>query len=189
MTWTALLPYKPQGERKTRLSSRLSVEERAKLADALFAHVVGVLKQSPHVATTVILSRERPTGWQGDWIEDHGRGLNPELEAARATLGAAPLLILHTDLPLLAKGDVAALITAAQETGCAIAPDRHGTGTNALALADGRAFSFRFGAGSFRLHRTQGGNSVAVVTRPSLGLDVDMPVDLDEAIAQGFAPF
>lgn len=187
MSWTALLPYKPQGERKTRLAARLSPEERARWAAALFAHVVAVLERSAGIGAIAILSRERPAGWRGRWIEDRGRGLNPELEAARVALGGGPLLVLHADLPLLAPEDVAALTAAAEEAGCALAPDRHGAGTNALALGDGRAFAFRFGPDSFRLHRAQGGG-IAVVERPGLGLDVDTPADLDAAVAAGFAP-
>ncbi len=90
----------------------------------------------------------------------------------------APIAVFHADLPRLGAEDVAALLAAGERGGCAIAPDRHGTGTNALAIGDGRAFSFAFGADSFARHRAQAGERFEIVTRPGLALDVDTPDDL-----------
>src|SRR3546814_3537191 len=81
----------------------------------------------------IVLAEEAPADWDGDWMADVGRGLNPELEQARK-LVAGDLIVLHADLPLLTPGDVTALIEAASESGLAIAPDRHRTGTHGLAL-------------------------------------------------------
>ena len=185
MSWTALLPFKPAGERKTRLAGRLSREERALLAETLFGHVTSILGRSAGVSAVCLLARSRPADWPGSWIEDRGRGLNDELAAAREALGRGPLIVLHADLPLLDADDIAALIEAGRD-GCAIAPDRHGSGTNALAIGDGRAFDFRFGRDSFRLHREQDEGRIGVVTRPGLALDIDTPDDLDAALAGGF---
>src|SRR3546814_10010019 len=94
-------------------------------------------------------------------MADGGRGLNPELEQARK-LVAGDLIVLHADLPLLTPGDVTALIEAASESGLAIAPDRHRTGTNGLALKASTRLEFSFGADSFRLHRLQRSDCMVV---------------------------
>jgi 2-phospho-L-lactate guanylyltransferase len=186
VNWTALIPIKPDGERKTRLAGRLGPEERSRLAHALLDRLVGALGSVARIERIVLLSAQPAAAPDIGWIGDEGRGLNPELEEARAALRAPALLVIHADLPLIAADDIAALLTAAEKAGCAIAADRHGGGTNALALADGRTFRFRFGPGSLALHRAEGGRDCRVVERPGLAIDCDTPDDLDCAIAGGF---
>lgn len=187
MIWTALVPLKPSGERKTRLAGRLSSVTRAELGKAMFDHVTAAIGKSPLVGRIVLLSDHPVEGWTGGWHHDQGRGLNTELMAAREAIGAVPLLVIHADLPLVGSADIDALLDAARQAGCAIAPDRHGAGTNALAIHDGRAFDFRFGPDSFALHLAQAGEHCRVVERPGLALDVDTSDDLDAAIAAGFS--
>jgi len=183
--WSALVPLKPPGTRKGRLAERLSPGERERLSRYLFERTVAVLGAVPAIGAVHLLSADRPEGWAADWHRDAGRGLNLELERARAALGAVPLLVIHADLPLLEPEDVAALLEQAEEQGAAIAPDRHGEGTNAVALARAPDFRFAFGPGSYALHRAQAGES-ARVDRPGLALDCDTPDDLDRARAAGF---
>ncbi|HTZ71843.1 MAG TPA: hypothetical protein VMB71_14395, partial [Acetobacteraceae bacterium] len=154
---------------------------RDRLSQVMFAHVTSLLAHQPRIGRVVALTTERPPGWTGPLIADRGRGLNAELAAARAALGVAPLLILHSDLPLLQHQDIAALLTAAP----AVAPDRHGTGTNALALPPNQTLQFRFGPNSFRRHCTELPEA-RIVRRPGLGLDLDTEEDLSRAIAAGF---
>lgn len=187
MSWTAIVPLKPAGLRKTRLAGRLNEAARTALGARLFDHVAAILAADPRIATVAVLSETRPEGWQDAWIADEGRGLNPELEAARATRRDRPLLVIHADLPLLAAEDIAALLTAAEQGGHAIAPDRHRTGTNALAHHHGPPVSFRFGAGSFLRHRAGIAGGGVIVERPGLSLDLDTPDDLDAALAGGFS--
>ncbi len=185
MIWTALVPLKPPATRKGRLAERLSPAERERLSLALFERTVAVLDAVPAIGATHLLSAERPDGWARPWSRDEGRGLNPELEAARAGLSATPLLVIHADLPLLEAADVAALLACAEEHGCAIAPDRHGEGTNAVAVLAHLPFRFAFGVGSFARHAAQAGPA-ARVDRPGLALDCDTPDDLDRAVAAGY---
>jgi len=174
--WTAVVPIKTAGERKSRLAKQLSDSDRARLSEQMLRHVVDVLERCKRVERIIILSSERPLGWDGEWIADAGRGLNAELGSARAAIGG-DVLVLHADLPLLKLEDVSALLDAAEEHAIAIAPDRHGTGTNGLAIKAGGAIEYRFGPDSFRLHREQapiGG----VVRRDGFGFDLDTPEDL-----------
>jgi 2-phospho-L-lactate guanylyltransferase len=187
MNWTAIVPFKPAGERKTRLADTLSPEQRDGLAEQLFAHVLAILGDSPQIASVFVLSRVRPPHRTGAWRADSGLGLNPELQAARAEI-AGPVVVLHSDLPLLAAHDVTRLTDSAAPGGLAIAPDRFVSGTNAVAIADQRPFDFAFGADSFRLHRQQAGPGWRLVPTPGLAIDIDTPEDLALAAARGFCP-
>ncbi|WP_157219991.1 2-phospho-L-lactate guanylyltransferase [Flavisphingomonas formosensis] len=184
MSWTALLPFKPPAQRKTRLAGLLDPEQRIALSAVMFDGVVAALERSESIGAIHLIAADRPDGWTGGWHADRGRGLNAELEAVRDTIGG-PLLILHADLPLLGSEDVGALLVAAERAGRAIAPDRHGRGTNAVALYDDRPFLFQFGVASFPAHVGQG--RAARVDRIGLALDIDSPDDLAEAVAAGFA--
>ncbi len=68
----------------------------------------------------------------------------------------------------------------------AIAPDRAGAGTNALALRPTSAIPFRFGPGSHEAHRRAAeaaGLEVVTVERPGLAFDLDTPADLDRLLS------
>lgn len=180
--WTAIVPFKTAGRRKTRLAPVLSAAERDHLAQALFDRVIAVLDAVPAVGLITVLSAAPPSRADLRWLPDRGRGLNAELQALEI---AGPRLIIHADLPLVTPDDVGAL-AAAGRGGGAIAPDRHGTGVNALALDEGVSLAFRFGPGSFARHREQAAVRLAVVDRPGLALDIDTPEDLAESFRRGF---
>ena len=152
----------------------------------MFAHVLAVLQQSPSITTIAVLGAKRPAGWDGLWLQDQSRGLNAELTAAHETLDDSGLLVIHADLPLLSVDDVEALLGAAV-SGCALAPDRHGTGTNALALSRFGPFDFSFGDGSLDRHIKTAKGKAAIVRRTGLAFDIDTPDDLDAALAKGFS--
>lgn len=179
MSWTAIVPIKARGQRKSRLAARLSADERARLADAMVTHVLAALRAAPSVRDLLVLS-PAPIGG-ARWLRDEGRDLNEELAGARAELPSRPLLIVHGDLPLLGADDVEALAEAGR-TGAAFSPDRRGLGTNALAIPPGPPFAFSFGVGSAALHRAAGAREVR---RPGFALDVDSPDDLDTAVGAG----
>ena len=58
--WTALVPFKPAGVRKTRLAAALSPEARDALAERMFFHVIGALERAAMVERIVLLAAERP---------------------------------------------------------------------------------------------------------------------------------
>jgi 2-phospho-L-lactate guanylyltransferase len=187
VTWLAVIPLKGRGERKTRLAGRLDEVQRRRLSQALFEHVSKVLRASPAIAEVALLSDARPSDWEGGFFLDEGRGLNAELDLLAKAIGPRPLLVIHADLPLLSAEDIAVLLAEA-EAGCAIACDREGRGTNAVALHDPSGFHFAFGPESFARHLAATKRRARVVRRLGLGLDIDTPDDLDAATALGFAP-
>jgi 2-phospho-L-lactate guanylyltransferase len=60
-------------------------------------------------------------------------------------------------------------------------PDRHGDGSNVLAVPTGAGFSFSYGPGSFDAHRAEARRlelAFEVIDDPDLAWDVDGPDDL-----------
>ena len=95
------------------------------------------------------------------------------------------MILLHADLPQLTAEDCTALATLPAGA-IGIAPDRHGTGTNALSLPlpDASGFQFAFGSDSFARHRAEAarlGLSLVEIRRPGLATDIDEPDDLPDA--------
>ncbi len=149
-------------------------------------HVLSVLSRAEGVDRVAVVSPERGAlPARVITLDDPGGGLNEALTAAALAArcrGAGRLLVVHADLPLLEPEEVTALIEASQASGLAIAPDRHGQGTNALCLSWPPAIRFEFGPDSFRKHLAQAaarGLSPAVVRLPGLAFDVDEPDDLN----------
>lgn len=184
-----LIPVRPLEEGKSRLAAILSPEERAALNHRFLAHVIEVCRAVLPAERCWIVSRSaevlamaRATGAQA--VEERGQTLNPALtQAAKAAACSEriPVLALSTDLPRLSAADLKALIEAAGRAEVVIAPDKSGTGTNALLLASAGLIPYQYGPDSFAAHREaarRAGSSVEVVKRHGLAFDVDTPVDL-----------
>jgi len=93
------------------------------------------------------------------------------------------VLVLPADLPLLSRQDVLALLDrAVKPPVVVIAPDRHRKGTNALLMAPAGLIDYDFGDNSFERHcarAIKAGARLEIVELPSLGLDLDLPEDLE----------
>lgn len=183
MRWTAIVPLKAAAERKTRLTGALASCARAEIAADMAAHVVATLQRVN--ATIRVLSPTREDLPGTEWEPDQGQGLNAELDRVSRAMAGKRLLIVHADLPLLGADDLAELIAAAERAGAAIAPDRHGTGTNALAMREAVAVGFAFGPDSLARHRQRLPGAVTVL-RDGLAIDIDTADDL--AAAAGVLP-
>jgi 2-phospho-L-lactate guanylyltransferase len=115
--------------------------------------------------------------------EDEVAGLNAAatLGARRAAdRGAASVLVLACDLPLLDAQALEALARDAQGADVVIGPDEGGTGTNALIVPSGAPFEFCFGLDSYTRHSSAAAAlalRVVVHRSPALAFDVDTPED------------
>lgn len=170
---------------KTRLADHLSPQRRIELVSGMLGHVLSVLTRAPGVDRVAVVGPEHgalPAHVIA--LDDPGGGLNEALTAAAFEArrrGAERLVLVHADLPLLEPEEVTALIEASKASGLAIAPDRHGRGTNALCLTWPPAVRFEFGPDSLAKHLAQAaalGLSPAVVRLPGLAFDLDEPDDL-----------
>lgn len=192
MTLWAIVPVKPLRRSKSRLSEVLSGEERAALSQEMLIQTLEVLSQVPNVDRMLVISKDSRAL---AIAREHGartlaeRG-TPQLNKAlvRATVlargyGVSTVLVLPADLPMITKPDVEKLIASASDPPVVvIAPDRHGTGTNALLSSPPGLIEYDFGPGSFARHkeRAEGVDARVVVCElPSLELDLDVPEDLE----------
>jgi 2-phospho-L-lactate/phosphoenolpyruvate guanylyltransferase len=176
MRWTAVVPLKQTDAVKSRLGDVLPVGARTDLVESMVRHVLDVLRSVPQVGRIVLLTTYRPPWWDGDWADDGEASLNDALANWRASHGTGAIVVVHGDLPYVSNLDVQALLDAATQAGAAMATDTHGTGTNALAIADERPFTFQFGPGSRKAHAAAG--QLICLDRPGLARDIDTPADL-----------
>jgi 2-phospho-L-lactate/phosphoenolpyruvate guanylyltransferase len=183
-----LLPFRGLEHAKSRLSSRLSDEERQGLAlellnRAMAAMLAGGVDRLAVVTLDAELANAGLDARADLLLQTHG-GLNAAIRQGQqwALAGAADaLLVLLPDLPLLEADDVRAILAAATRDSAVIAPDRHATGTNALLLAPPDAIMPAFGEGSAARHRLALALADVPVTdlqRPGTHLDLDTPDDL-----------
>lgn len=192
MTIWAIVPVKPLRRGKSRLAGMLSENERAELNQSLLQHTLQTLSDIKELEQVLVVSRDphaltiaRQHGAR-TVREDGQPQLNTAL--ARATVIAKVhatrgVLILPADLPLISPEDVLTLIGKAGEPPVVvIAPDRHGKGTNALLISPSGLIEYDFGENSFQRHcerARQAGARLEIVDLPSLGLDLDLPEDLE----------
>ena len=187
----ALVPVKHLQNGKSRLAGVLTVKERAALATVWLEHTLRILGQLPAVEHILVVSRDQralriarnlgvQTVSEGP-VAELNAALERATEAARLQ-GAAAVLILPIDLPLLAAADLEALLADAESGPQVVAaPDRHGSGTNALLVQPPGAIKYAFGPGSLQLHAAAAraaGVPYCERNLPGLAMDVDLPEDL-----------
>ena len=187
MTCWAIVPVKAPGEGKQRLAGALDPGQRDMIVRAMLARVVAAIRGAKGVDRLVLVG---PTRLGADpaipLLPEPGGGLNPAVSAGfahAAAQGASRVIVLHADLPDLTPADCEALANPSAGA-MAIAPDRHGKGTNALSLPlpAARGFQFAFGSDSLARHRFEAarlGLALVDVIRPGLARDIDEPDDLD----------
>lgn len=175
-----VIPVRGLAHGKSRLAPVLSPVEREALVRTMLDHVQGVARQ---VAPTFVLSGDPSVLALADhpWME-RALGLNPALErVAREFDQSEPLMVLHADLPLLTAADLHAMLALLGEADAVAAPDRTGTGTNALLLARPGLISYEFGNDSLPAYceaAKRNGLQLALCRRPGLAFDLDLPADL-----------
>ncbi len=192
MSLWAIVPVKPLRRGKSRLAGALTEDERAVLNQDLLERTLRTLSTLKELEQVLVVSRDthaltiaRNLG--AKTVQEDGQPhLNTAL--ARATVIAQVhatqgVLILPADLPLLSADDVMTLIDrAAKPPVVVIAPDRHRKGTNALLMVPAGLIEYEFGEDSFEKHcerARKAGAQLEIVELPSLGLDLDLPEDLE----------
>ena len=189
----ALVPVRGLRSGKNRLAGDLTPEARTALTGRMLRGVIRAALDSGAVETVGVISPDPAALALAREIDpavvplpqDPGKpGLNAAVAAGRdwaLRRGAAALLVLFGDLPLLSVEDVRGLV--AHDAPLVLARDRHGAGTNALLLrldGEGARFRFQFGMGSYERHVAEAeGVGVEFVTSdaPGTAVDLDTPDD------------
>lgn len=188
-----IIPVKPTGSHKTRLSGLLSDKDRFLLFNSMLSDVITGLQKCPELANIVLVSsleRGTPIAQRHriELLQDNGDyGLNGAVNKAARQLrnsGKQSILVLPGDLPLLKPDDISRLCSYHNEHAgrMVIVPDRHNKGTNALLVRPPDLFAFQYGQNSFQQHikaAQNAGQNPMIMRIPSLSLDIDNPDDLD----------
>jgi 2-phospho-L-lactate/phosphoenolpyruvate guanylyltransferase len=187
---TAIVPVKRFHEAKQRLAPGVDDERRAALAAAMLEDVLEAIARTRAIERTIVVSgdpvaQEIATAASAEIVPDPAD--EGHVEAALAGIaraeadGAGCVVLLPGDCPLLEPRELERLLTGLPEAYVAIVPDRHGEGTNALALSPPSAIRPAFGEGSRARHvdaAREAGIPFAVEELASLALDLDTPADL-----------
>lgn len=185
---TAIVPVKGLSVANGRLDGLLSIEERNRLAEALFLDLILKLPRSRCVDDVLVVTADPSIARQARWfgakvlVQEKDEGHSEAATAgARVALaeGAQRVAMLPVDCPMLDTEELDARIGRSPRT-VLIVPDRHGTGTNALILAPPDVFVPAFGPDSCARHVSRAratGISFALEKIASMGIDLDTPED------------
>lgn len=192
MTIWAIVPVKPLRRGKSRLAGMLTEEQRTRLNRYLLEHILLTLNEVKEIEHTLVVSRDpaalaltREIG--GRTVLENGA---PQFNTAikRATVvaqahGAHAVLVLPADLPLIDPPSVRELLKHGKQAPVVvIAPDRRQDGTNGLLVNPAGIIEYGYGPGSFQRHSeraVEAGAKLEVIQSDILGLDLDLPEDLE----------
>ncbi|MEP5763036.1 MAG: 2-phospho-L-lactate guanylyltransferase [Halieaceae bacterium] len=193
MVW-ALLPVKDLVRAKSRLSGILAPHERRALAQAMVEDVLSTLVAEPGLAGVLLVSDDPAAELLANkyGVESLSEtalgctGLNPVIEAACALLagrGEPPVMVVHSDIPLLQRRDLRALLTRFRnpDRDLVLSPDLAGEGTNIMLFGSKRRPPFHYGPGSCAAHSAAArarGMNLQILDLDNVGLDIDEPADL-----------
>jgi 2-phospho-L-lactate guanylyltransferase len=186
----AIVPVKPLRQAKSRLARVLKPPLRATLVRHILARTLDLLNHNAYVDQTLVISHDVTVldlarSKKAIGLAEADSTLNAAITQSAqwaAARGAGSILIVPVDLPLLTEADLESMIELAVEPRCiVIAPDRHGSGTNALLVRPPDAITFAFGPSSFNRHcalATQQNLPVHIYRSDTVALDLDVPDDL-----------
>jgi 2-phospho-L-lactate guanylyltransferase len=189
----AIVPVRGLNGGKSRLSPLLDDAERATLIASMARHVVAQVLESSVSSRILLVTRERDLLAMLDMdspmvepvLQRHAAdGLNAAIDLGRRVgIGHAAdrLIVLSGDLPLLQPSELVDACSSTAEV--TIAPDRLGTGTNAIVLQGSPAldrYRFHFGELSRGKHMAEAerlGLSATEIRLPGIASDLDTPED------------
>lgn len=195
MRIAAIIPVGTLEGAKSRLGDKLDAEERQDLVEDLLARTVVTALAVVGLEDVLVISPDhdvlaRAAELGARTLRQRSRGLNNGLREARADVvagGAEAILILPIDLPFATATAIAEVLAPLTEHEAdprrsphvVLVADRHGTGTNALALRPPDAIDFAFGRASRAAHRTAAEAADATYTEVGgrLTIDLDTPDD------------
>jgi 2-phospho-L-lactate guanylyltransferase len=191
-----VVPVKDLRNAKQRLAGVLAPAERHALFRAMLEDVMSALAASAGLAGILVVTRDAEARRLAEaygarvLVEEANQGHTAASTLGARTLaqeGAAGMLQLPADIPLVTPDDVAALLQAhGPAPAVTLAPSRDRQGSNAVACSPPDLLPLRFGDDSFfpHLERARGlGIEPRIVERRGLALDVDTPDDLAAFLA------
>jgi 2-phospho-L-lactate guanylyltransferase len=196
----AIIPVGTLEAAKSRLGGALDAEERQDLAERFLTRTLGAALAVDRLADVLVVSPDREVLQRAAemgarTLRQRTSGLNAGLAEAREDVvagGAGAILVLPIDLPFVTADAIAAVLAPIDRGGpdarVVLVTDRHGTGTNVLALRPPDAIDFRFGPDSRQAHleaALAAGAAYVEIGGP-LAFDLDTPADL--VLVESIAP-
>jgi len=190
MTVPAIVAFKNPMRAKQRLAGVLNAEERAGVACTMLSHVLAALKEASEVDCVIVVGEGPETAalcaYHGVTYlrEPVNGGYNDAITFALHRYRektANGVVVLASDLPLIAAREIDHLARACARGTVRIAVSRDGRGTNGLYLNPPDAIVPAFGEGSADRHcelTREGGIDAEMVRLPGLAFDLDTPSDL-----------
>jgi len=187
----AVVPVKETGGAKTRLGDALPPELRPALAMAMLEDVLAALAQARGLAGIVLvtldpvairLAAQYGATCRADGARDGHTGAVTAAARRLAAGGAAGMLTLPGDIPLVTAGEIEALLAAHRSApSFTIAPSHDEQGSNAILMSPPDAVPLRFGDDSYFPHLAAArarGIEPTVIRAPGIAFDIDNPDDL-----------
>lgn len=197
MALWAVVPVKELAQAKQRLALRLAPAERRALMLAMLEDVFAALAAVPGLAGLAVVTVDPEAGrlaarYGARLIEAGARdGHTGAVIAAAGRLaaeGAAGMLTLPGDIPLVTPEEIGRLIAAhGPAPAFTIAPSHDEHGSNAVLVSPPTAVPLRFGTDSFFPHLAAAescGIKPGVLRLSGVALDIDTPEDLAAFAAQ-----
>ena len=193
-----VVPVKETEGAKQRLASVLSAKQRQQLALAMLEDVLAALAEATGVAGVALVTIDPDAvslaGRYGAecWPDGARNGHTGAVMAAARRLaraGAAGMLTVPGDIPLLTAGEIEQLLAAHRAAPAfTIAPSHDEMGSNAVLMSPPDAVPLRFGDDSFVPHLAVAearGIAPTVLHLPGIALDIDNPADLAHFVRLG----
>lgn len=188
-----IVPVKDLSHAKNRLSSLLPQDVRTDIAYAMLEDVLKALGAArlPDRKLVVTMDKRAAEIARGLGIEvleeteQKGESLSvDEASIACKKMGAASVLVIPGDAPLITASDIDAVLERGLPPPSAVlVPARDYLGTNAILRNPPDAFPSMFGHDSFRKHKDEAarqGVRIESFENPRIALDIDHPEDLKE---------
>lgn len=173
-----MIPLRGFADAHVRLRSVLNEAQRADLAQALAEIVLAAATPHPVVVVTSDLAVAQWASRHGAAVIEDPGSLNAAAAAGQAywaERGFERAVIAHGDLA--AVRSFAAVIDGVDADAVLLVPCQRNDGTTVISVPTHLPFEFAYGSGSLARHRAHG--AARIVNDTQLGLDIDVPEDLD----------
>jgi 2-phospho-L-lactate guanylyltransferase len=194
----AVVPVKETAGAKHRLAAALSPAQRQGLALAMLEDVLAALAETQGLAGIALVTIDADAAALAKrygaeiWADGARDGHTGAVTAAGRRLvnaGAAGMLTLPGDIPLVTAGEIGHLLAAHRPAPAfTIAPSHDELGSNAVLLSPPDGVPLRFGDDSFVPHLAAAearGIAPTVLHLPGIALDIDNPIDLAHFVGLG----
>jgi 2-phospho-L-lactate/phosphoenolpyruvate guanylyltransferase len=185
-----LIPVKSFDKGKSRLCGVLKAKARRRLNEYFLSRLLIAGADFPGVRQLAVISDCRKVlevarGFGARTIlQTSGEGLNSAVTEGVSVLrqdSARSILLVACDIPGAGAADLQELARVAQSHDHVVfCPDKHGMGTNAIAIPAHASLNFRFGEHSLFFHRLEArraGLIPRLYINPRIAFDIDSPED------------